>query len=270
MLDYAFVFLELQEVPAGPFSQYYCGTSIIPASFTAGFFRYLNIIFSTWRNQSRMSNPIRLFSPNNSSPIHPLGWNMPEEEHLKNKSWWVFCFVLGVFWCLVLGGVFLVFFPPESALKHPNHSPPWGKDLRTAPTLLLFQPDGWLITKYAAWKQLQHVLCLAQLIDSNTERSVFEEFEEGAEALQEVMKSCLGQRIPVLAVRRQSTQAQVHNKLTLTSTILNTLTWSSGLDFRNTKEIILTVLTYFITIRHNPGDTTLKIKSKIKRKKSAI
>lgn len=41
------------------------------------------------------------------------------------------------------------------------------------------------------------MLCLAELIDSNTERSVFEEFQKGAEVLKEVVMSCLGQEIPV-------------------------------------------------------------------------
>lgn len=61
--------------------------------------------------------------------------------------------------------LFLCFFA-ESALKHSNLSPSQGKDFRTAPTLALL--TWWQITKYVAWKQLEHVLCLAELIDSNT------------------------------------------------------------------------------------------------------
>lgn len=52
------------------------------------------------------------------------------------------------------------------------------------------------------------MLSLAELIDSNTERLVFEEFQDGAEALKEVMMSSLGQEIPVTTVRRQSTGTQ--------------------------------------------------------------
>jgi len=50
---------------------------------------------------------------------------------------------------------------------------------------------------------------------------------------------------------------QVHRKLTLTSTILHTFTLSRSLDFRNTKQILLTVP------RHHPGDpTTHKVQSR--------
>lgn len=132
-----------------------------------------------------------------------------------------------------------------------------------------------LITKCAAWKQLQHVLCLTELIDSNTTIDIWRIWERirGLTGVHEKQSGIAEkQEIAVAAIRRQSTwgkftESQPSPPLFSTQS-LEGVVWIS-----ETQRKYSWLFPHIHKYRHNPGNPatyTKKKKSEIKREESAI
>lgn len=129
-----------------------------------------------------------------------------------------------------------------------------------------------LITKCAAWKQLQHVLCLTELIDSNTTIDIWRIWE-GIRGLTGVHEKQSGiaekQEIAVAAIRRQSTwgkftESQPSPPLFSTQS-LEGIVWIS-----ETQRKYSWLFPHIHKYRHNPGNpATYTKKKKVKSREKS-